>query len=117
MHLGVRISRVSSFIVHRSYITQHLYQGPADRDIKKKIKQKRNTDEEYELSRFKPLLKTVIEVRMIFTLLREALSHACLGSCREQIGPNVIPLPKRPADRGRIRAKFAIRTLPSDIFA
>ncbi|KAK0239011.1 Sec1-like snare protein [Armillaria nabsnona] len=41
--LGVRISR-----------------GPNDRDIKKKIKQKPK-DDEYELSRFKPLLKTVIE--------------------------------------------------------
>ncbi|KAF8892136.1 Sec1-like snare protein [Infundibulicybe gibba] len=43
-HLGVRISR-----------------GPADRDTKKKIRQKPNNDEEYELSRFKPLLKTVLE--------------------------------------------------------
>lgn len=37
-------------------------QGPADRDTKKKIKQKPNNDEEYELSRFKPLLRSVIEV-------------------------------------------------------
>ncbi|KAJ7117604.1 Sec1-like snare protein [Mycena epipterygia] len=44
VHLGVRISR-----------------GPGDRDNKKKIKQKPNSDEEYDLSRFKPSLKTVLE--------------------------------------------------------
>lgn len=37
-------------------------QGPGDRDNKKKIKQKPNSDEEYDLSRFKPSLKTVLEV-------------------------------------------------------
>ncbi|KAI0060698.1 Sec1-like snare protein [Artomyces pyxidatus] len=44
VHLGVRISR-----------------GPGDKDLKKRIKQKPTADEEYELSRFKPLLRTVIE--------------------------------------------------------
>ncbi|KAJ7163127.1 Sec1-like snare protein [Mycena filopes] len=47
VHMGVRISR-----------------GPGDRDIKKKLgqnKKKNGQDEEYELSRFKPLLRTVIE--------------------------------------------------------
>ncbi|CCM01354.1 uncharacterized protein FIBRA_03404 [Fibroporia radiculosa] len=44
VHFGVRISR-----------------GPGDRDVKKKIKQKTNNEEEYELSRFKPLLRTVLE--------------------------------------------------------
>ncbi|KAH7914602.1 Sec1-like protein [Hygrophoropsis aurantiaca] len=44
LHLGVRITR-----------------GPADKDTKRKLKQKPNNDEEYELSRFKPLLRTVIE--------------------------------------------------------
>ncbi|KAJ7509807.1 Sec1-like protein [Mycena galericulata] len=44
VHLGVRISR-----------------GPGDRDTKKKIKQKPNSDEEYELSRFKPSMKTILE--------------------------------------------------------
>ena len=40
-------------------------QTPSDRDSnKKRIKQKPNNDEEYELSRFKPSLKTVIEVRV-----------------------------------------------------
>jgi len=42
LHLGVRLNR-----------------GPSDRDTKK-IKQK-PSDDEYELSRFKPLLKTIIE--------------------------------------------------------
>ncbi|KAA1469037.1 Sec1-like snare protein [Dentipellis sp. KUC8613] len=44
LHMGVRISR-----------------GPGDKDIKKKIKQKPSSEEEYELSRFKPLLRTVLE--------------------------------------------------------
>ena len=37
-------------------------QGPADKDLKRRIKQKRSNEEEYELSRYKPLLRTVIEV-------------------------------------------------------
>ncbi|KAJ6534642.1 Sec1-like snare protein [Mycena vulgaris] len=43
VHMGVRISR-----------------GPGDRDTKKKSKQK-NTDEEYELSRYKPGIRSVLE--------------------------------------------------------
>ncbi|KAI9464216.1 Sec1-like protein [Boletus coccyginus] len=43
-HLGVRITR-----------------GPADKDTKKKLKQKPSREEEYDLSRYKPLLRTVIE--------------------------------------------------------
>lgn len=39
-------------------------QGPADKDTKKRIKQKQNSDEEYELSRYKPLLRIVLEVRL-----------------------------------------------------
>jgi syntaxin-binding protein 1 len=45
VYLGIRISR-----------------GPGDRDIKRKIKQRPSQDEEYELSRYKPLLRTVLEV-------------------------------------------------------
>ncbi|KAI0251793.1 Sec1-like protein [Lactifluus subvellereus] len=44
VHLGVRINR-----------------GPGDKDLKRRIKQKRSNEEEYELSRYKPLLRTVIE--------------------------------------------------------
>ncbi|KAJ6511943.1 Sec1-like snare protein [Mycena vitilis] len=45
VHLGVRITR-----------------GPGDRDNKKKLgSKKKNTDEEYELSRYKPVLRTVLE--------------------------------------------------------
>ncbi|TFK51842.1 Sec1-like protein [Heliocybe sulcata] len=44
LHMGVRISR-----------------GPSDKDTRKRIKQKSSTDEEYELSRFRPLMKTVLE--------------------------------------------------------
>jgi syntaxin-binding protein 1 len=38
-------------------------QGPGDKDLKRRIKQKQSNEEEYELSRYKPLLRTVIEVR------------------------------------------------------
>ncbi|KAI0686679.1 Sec1-like protein [Cytidiella melzeri] len=44
VHLGIRINR-----------------GPADKDIRPKLKQKPSKDEEYELSRYKPLLTTVLE--------------------------------------------------------
>ncbi|OSD04764.1 Sec1-like protein [Trametes coccinea BRFM310] len=44
VHLGVRITR-----------------QPGDKDTKKKIKQKPSNEEEYELSRYKPVLRTVLE--------------------------------------------------------
>ncbi|KAI0306079.1 Sec1-like snare protein [Multifurca ochricompacta] len=44
VHLGVRISR-----------------GPGDKDLRRRIKQKQANEEEYELSRYKPLIRTVIE--------------------------------------------------------
>ncbi|KAI9464431.1 Sec1-like protein [Lactarius psammicola] len=44
VYLGVRIGR-----------------GPGDKDLKRRIKQKLSNEEEYELSRYKPLLRTVIE--------------------------------------------------------
>ena len=44
-------------------------QGPADKDTKKKLKQKPSQEEEYDLSRYKPLLRTVIEVRIVFLAL------------------------------------------------
>jgi syntaxin-binding protein 1 len=64
VHLGVRISRVGRPLVFLGFLgnSQRFSQGPNDRDIKKKLKPKRDTEAEYELSRFKPLLKTVIEV-------------------------------------------------------
>jgi hypothetical protein len=44
--LGARISR-----------------GPGDRDTRKKLRARPAPDEEYDLSRYKPLLRTVLEVR------------------------------------------------------
>ena len=46
-HLGVRITR-----------------GPGDKDIKRKVKSKVTSDEEYDLSRYKPVLQTVLDVRL-----------------------------------------------------
>ncbi|KAF7299290.1 hypothetical protein MIND_00877900 [Mycena indigotica] len=48
VHLGVRISR-----------------GPGDRDLKKKLVPKKSKEEEYELSRFKPVLRTVLEEHVV----------------------------------------------------
>ena len=39
-------------------------QGNEDRDIKKKLKPRKSDEDEYELSRYKPLLRTVLEVRI-----------------------------------------------------
>jgi len=44
VHLGVRINR-----------------GPADKDLKRRISHKESNEDEYELSRYKPLLRRVIE--------------------------------------------------------
>ena len=43
-----------------------MVQGPGDKDLKRRIRQKQSTEDEYELSRYKPLLRTVIEVRGFF---------------------------------------------------
>ncbi|KAG6866598.1 hypothetical protein C0991_002088 [Blastosporella zonata] len=68
-HMGVRINRLST-----------------DRDSKKKLKQK-NIDEEYELSRYKPALKLILEEHVagkldssVFPYAKEAPSAAPLPS-------------------------------------
>lgn len=43
----------------------NILKGPTDKDTKKFKQQKPITGEEYELSRFKPALKNVIEVILI----------------------------------------------------
>jgi syntaxin-binding protein 1 len=61
--LGVRITKVcKQVILDSSECSSSSLQGQNDRD-RKKIKQK-SGDDEYELSRFKPLLKTIIEVSL-----------------------------------------------------
>jgi syntaxin-binding protein 1 len=80
-HLGVRLSRVSLTIAKQGEnIDQHI-QKPNDRDTKK-MKQKPK-DDEYELSRFKPLLRTVIEVHGIVILHLAIDSHDSVGSRRK----------------------------------
>ncbi|KAI0718834.1 Sec1-like protein [Fomitopsis betulina] len=44
LHFGVRVTK-----------------GPGDKDTRKRLRHKSNQDDEYELSRFKPLLQTVLE--------------------------------------------------------
>jgi len=70
VHLGMRINRVryclTWMILSFRALTRVLRgpQGPGDKDLKRRIKQKQSSDEEYELSRYKPLIRTVIEVRL-----------------------------------------------------
>jgi syntaxin-binding protein 1 len=58
-------------------------QGPGDKDLKRRIKQKQSNEEEYELSRYKPLLRTVIEVRHNSSLSQLwPLTHGCRTKSR-----------------------------------
>lgn len=82
MLLGVRISR-----------------GPGDRDIKRKIKAKTSTEEEYELSRYKPLLRTVIEENVsgrldgtLFPYVKDAPLAAAAASPRAAPPPQATSL-------------------------
>lgn len=52
----------STILGHKRSLCVRALQGPGDKDLKRRIKQKRSNEEEYELSRYKPLLRTVIEV-------------------------------------------------------
>jgi len=72
VHFGVRISR-----------------NAGDRDTKKRLKQKQSNEEEYELSRFKPLLQTVLEDHVnnrldptLFPYVKDAPSLAPAASLR-----------------------------------
>lgn len=64
VHLGVKISKVCSVQMwgYGFLLWQKMKQGINDKDTKKKIKQKPSSEDEYELSRFKPALRTVVEV-------------------------------------------------------
>ncbi|KAH9951056.1 Sec1-like protein [Amylocystis lapponica] len=77
LHLGIRISR-----------------APGDRDTKKRLKQKTNNEDEYELSRYKPLLQTVIEDHVgnrldpiMFPYVKDAPSIAPAPSLRSSPAP------------------------------
>ncbi|TFK39881.1 Sec1-like snare protein [Crucibulum laeve] len=88
LHFGIRINR-----------------GPADRDNKKKIKQKPNNDEEYELSRFKPSLKTIVEDQVadkldktMFPYVKESPSTAAVApSLRSPPPPTASLRSQKPA--------------------
>ncbi|KAF4610678.1 hypothetical protein D9613_006936 [Agrocybe pediades] len=71
VHLGVRITR-----------------GPTDKDTRKKIKQKSDTADEYELSRFKPALKAVVEDQV-----HDKLDAAMFPYVKES--PSAMPLSPR----------------------
>jgi hypothetical protein len=69
-------------------------QGPNDKDTKKKIKQKVNNDEEYELSRFKPSIRAIIEV-IIATHDPITFAHGESGPSCGQARDVIVPLCER----------------------
>ncbi|KAF9461225.1 Sec1-like snare protein [Collybia nuda] len=80
--MGVRIGRVAS-----------------DRDTKKKVKQKPLNEEEYELSRFKPLLRTILEDHAagkldntLFPYVKEAPSTAPVAASLRSPPPQATSL-------------------------
>ncbi|CAL1714155.1 unnamed protein product [Somion occarium] len=82
VHLGLRISR-----------------GPGDKDIKRRLKQKQSTEEEYELSRYKPLLTTVLEDHVnnrldpgVFPYVKDSPSLAPAPSLRSSPSPQTTSL-------------------------
>ncbi|KAJ3865846.1 MAG: Sec1-like snare protein [Lentinula lateritia] len=80
---GVRISR-----------------GPSDKDIKKKLKPKPADDSEYDLSRYKPLIKTVIEECVI-----DKLDNVLFPYVKE--APSAVPIPtslRSPPPAGSLRS-------------
>lgn len=64
-YLGVRITRVRLVFLFSLWSLTVFAQGPNDRDTRKRLKQRSKTEDEYELSRYKPLLRTVLEVRTL----------------------------------------------------
>ncbi|KAG6908968.1 hypothetical protein DXG01_002574 [Tephrocybe rancida] len=108
LHMGVRINRLA-----------------ADRDSKRKLKQKSNNDEEYELSRYKPVLKAVLEEHVagkldnsLFPYAKEAPSAAPLPSSLRSPPPQPTSLrsqkpswhraPKPGASQSEVRGRLII---------
>jgi len=86
-------------------------QGPSDRDIKKKIKQIRNSEEEYELSRFKPLLRTVIEVRMLSTYPTYSSTMILQDHIANRLDLTLFPYVKDPPNMAPVAP--SLRSTPS----
>ncbi|KAI0642273.1 Sec1-like protein [Trametes meyenii] len=81
LHLGVRISRQSG-----------------DKDTKKKLKQKPSNEEEYELSRYKPVLRSVLEDHVsskldstLFPYVKDAPSAAPSAASSLRSSPAIQP--------------------------
>ena len=73
-------------------LTICVLQGAGDKDLKRRIKQKLSNEEEYELSRYKPLLRTVIEVcSFLFCLsvMPCTVAHCDTRACAHTTGPSL----------------------------
>ena len=62
-YLGARITRVRLLFSPFPLQLTVSVQGPNDRDTRRRLKHRQKNEDEYELSRYKPLLRTVLEVR------------------------------------------------------
>lgn len=93
VHFGVRITRVGICNFNKISII-NFQKGPTDKDVKKKIKQKPSAGEEYELSRFKPALKTVLEVYFAPSRSVDSLINSPPGSSWGQTGDHNISICK-----------------------
>lgn len=61
-YLGARITRVRLLFSPFPLQLTVSVQGPNDRDTRRRLKHRQKNEDEYELSRYKPLLRTVLEV-------------------------------------------------------
>jgi syntaxin-binding protein 1 len=92
-------------------------QGPSDRDTKKRLKQRTN-DEDYDLSRYKPLLRTVLEVRIRTLFILAAFFNAAIqdhvnGRLDQQSFPYVKDSPINLTTSPSFRGSLASPTTPT----
>lgn len=94
-----------------------LGQGPNDRDTRKRLKQRSSNEEEYELSRYKPLLRTVLEVRIqvlpILAPFKTALQDHINGRLDQQAFPYVKDSPANLTSSSSLRNTPISPTTPT----
>jgi hypothetical protein len=90
------LCRQLSFLFYLSVI-----KGAADKDTRRKIKQKVKNDDEYELSRYRPMLKTVVEVSRTGCSLGQhsKTNDFCKGPCSWQARRDGLSVCERRAVR------------------
>lgn len=91
-------------------------QGPNDRDTRKRLKQRSGNEGEYDLSRYKPLLRTVLEVRyrcsLSSLLFKEVIQDHVNGRLDQQAFPYVKDSPPNSTASPSLRSSLASPTTP-----